>query len=81
VGNRALHGVESKVADCEFVLRQWSRDPSGITVYKLRQVAANAALVRELLRKYGKIRTEFWYDLPPYKRKVNRKPKKKGARA
>jgi hypothetical protein len=61
-----LHGIESKVADCEFMLRERSRHPAEVTAYFLRQVAKNLAFVRALVREHGKIETEFWYDVPPH---------------
>jgi hypothetical protein len=75
-----LHGIESKVADCEFMLRERSHDPSQVTAYFLRQVAQNLAFVRELVREHGNIKTEFWYDLPPYTKRKSKAASSKSKR-
>ncbi len=64
-----LHAIESKIADCEFALRERSRMVNRVSPYFLRETAKQLAWARDLIREHGKIRTEFWYDLPPHTRK------------
>jgi hypothetical protein len=67
-----LHAIESKIAASEFRFRQQVRDPASTTAYFLKQTAKDLAWARELVRAHGKVKTEFWFDLPPY---AGRKPK------
>ncbi|MDR3456045.1 MAG: hypothetical protein P4N60_01255 [Verrucomicrobiae bacterium] len=67
-----LHAIEQHLGDCEFRLRRQSKNPETTSAYFLRENAKQLLWLRELVRAHGKIKTEFWYDLPPYAAK---KPK------
>jgi hypothetical protein len=67
-----LHAIEQRLGDCEFRLRQQSKAPATTSAYFLRETSKQLLWLRELVRAHGKIKTEFWYDLPPYAAK---KPK------
>jgi len=67
-----LHAIEQRLGDCEFRLRQQSKNPGATSAYFLRENAKQLLWLRELVRAHGQIKTEFWYDLPPYAAK---KPK------
>ena len=67
-----LHAIEQRLGACEFKLRQQSKNPGATSAHFLRENAKQLLWLRELVRAHGKIKTEFWYDLPPYAAK---KPK------
>jgi hypothetical protein len=67
-----LHALDSHLGDCEYRLRQQSKNSETTSAYFLKENAKQLLWLRELVRAHGKIKTEFWYDLPPH---AARKPK------